>query len=812
MSRAAPTVTATDVDAAPEAGGRVRQRIRIDGIVQGVGFRPFVHSLATRLCLAGFVSNDMHGVLVEVEGGPERVAEFERRVAGEAPPLAMVEHVVAEGIAVTGGVGFAILASRTAGERAVLISPDIATCDDCLDEIFDPANRRFLYPFTNCTNCGPRLTIMRDVPYDRPFTAMAGFRMCAECAREYHDPSDRRFHAQPIACPACGPRLRLVDNRGVEQEGDPCQRTAALLQAGQLVAVKGLGGYHLAAIAANETAVGRLRARKHREDKPFAIMVPSLAAAHQIAFVDPVEERVLTSRRRPIVLLRRRPDAPLASSVAPANRCVGVMLPYTPVHHLLCHHLNVPFVLTSGNVSDEPIAYADADAFGRLSSVADFFLTHDRPIESRTDDSVVRVFGGREMPIRRSRGYAPQPLVLPWRVCRPILACGAELKNTFCLATGRYALVSPHIGDLENYETLQSFTGGIKRFARLFDVSPQVVAYDWHPEYLSTKYALALDGVDLVGVQHHHAHVAACLADNNMEGPAIGVAFDGLGYGGDNSFWGGEFLVADLANFERIGSFETVPMPGGTAAIKQPWRMAAAYLDTMAGGGALEDLDVFQRNRRRWSQVVALARAGVHAPPTSSVGRLFDAVGAILGVRDEINYEGQAAVELEQLADPTERGAYHARVGASPPYRVRGGDLVHAVVTDLRSGTAPAVIAARFHNALARVIVDVCSAIRARNGLTLVALSGGVFQNVFLLERTVRGLETCGFRVLTHSQVPTNDGGISFGQAVVAGARDQVAAASLGRSGFIDGNERLAREGWQRTSGARAVGSRSRHA
>jgi hydrogenase maturation protein HypF len=635
--------------------------------------------------------------------------------------------------------------------------------------------------------------------------------MCAECAAEYHDPADRRFHAQPVCCPACGPRLRLLGARGGEVAGDPLAGAARLLAGGQVLAVKGLGGYHLAVDAGSQAAASALRARKHREDKPFALMVADVAAARELCEVDEAGQSMLASNRRPVVLLARRAGAPVADAVAPGNRQLGIMLPYTPLHHLLLARAGRPIVLTSGNVSDEPIAYTDDDALARLAGIADAFLTHDRAIHIRTDDSVVRPLRGRETLLRRSRGYAPEPLGLAARLPRPVLACGAELKNTFCLAVQDRAFVSHHIGDLENFETLRSFTEGIGHFRRLFDTEPEVVAYDLHPEYLSTKYALDLDGVDLAGVQHHHAHIASCLADNREEGPVIGVAFDGTGFGGDGTIWGGEFLLADLAGFERAGHLEPVPMPGGAAAIRQPWRMAAAYLDAAYSGEVPARLMVAGRNAGRWQEVVMMARRGVNAPLTSSAGRLFDAVAALLGVRDTINYEGQAAIELEQWADPAERGAYRAAIEPGPagppglaglngpagldgpagragsagpagvagpsagagPLRVRGADLVRAAAEDLLAGAGPVVVAARFHRGVAAAIAEVCTALRERSGLGTVALSGGVFQNLLLLGQAVDRLEESGFRVLTHARVPPNDGGISLGQAVVAGARDR---------------------------------------
>ena len=729
--------------------------MRVEGVVQGVGFRPFVHALATRLELVGLVGNDVDGVFLEVEGIADQVEQFLVSLQREAPPLAAIERVVTKAVDPCGGTCFEIVASRGAGPRGTLVSADGATCADCLRELRDPADRRYRYPFTNCTNCGPRFTIVRDVPYDRPFTTMAGFPLCAHCSAEYHDPTDRRFHAQPVCCPDCGPTLNMS-----------IEAAAAVLHQGGILAVKGLGGYHLAVDATNEPAAATLRARKHREDKPFAV----LADLRQATRLVQVDEELLTSRRRPIVLLPRLPDANVAPSVAPGNRDLGVMLPYTPLHHLLLEEVGRPIVLTSGNVSDEPIAYRDDDAQERLGRIADAFLTHDRPIHIRTDDSVVRRFRDRELLLRRSRGYVPEPLTTATRFRRPVLACGAELKNTFCLAKDNHAFVSHHIGDLENFETLRSFTEGIEHFGRLFEITPMVVAHDLHPEYLSTKfaqekYAPELSDVDLVGVQHHHAHIASCLADNGATGPVLGVAFDGTGYGTDGTIWGGEFLLAALATSHRLAHFEPVPMPGGAAAIKQPWRMAAAYLGEEAHG-----LDVRRRNESRWSDVVTMARGGVNSPLTSSAGRLFDAVAAAIDVRDTVNYEGQAAIELEQLADRHVEDGYRARIEYG---RIHGGDLVRSAVDDLRQRVDRSVIAARFHNGVVDAIARMCVVLRDATGVDVVALSGGVFQNVLLLTRTVHALEHHGFHVLTHSRVPPNDGGISLGQAVVAGARDR---------------------------------------
>jgi hydrogenase maturation protein HypF len=749
---------------------RVRTAVRVEGVVQGVGFRPFIYSLATSLGLGGLVGNDVDGVFAEVEGDPAAVEEFLASLARDAPPLARIERITTAVMPPDGTVSFSIAPSETGSERRTLVSADTATCDDCLAELADPADRRFGYAFINCTNCGPRFTIVRDVPYDRPRTTMAPFAMCERCAAEYHDPADRRFHAQPNCCPACGPALALADRSGTVLPGEPLAGAAGLLREGKVLAVKGLGGYHLAVDATCEAAAGALRTRKHREDKPFAVMVADVAAAGRLCAVDDTAAGLLASRRRPIVLLPRLPGDALAAAVAPGNRQLGLMLPYTPLHHLLLAAVARPVVLTSGNVSDEPIVYQDGEAAERLGGIADAFLTHDRAIEVRTDDSVVRAFRGREAVVRRSRGYVPEPLGVAVTFARPVLACGAELKNTFCLARGNHAFVSHHIGDLENAETLRSFTEGIEHFRRLFDITPGVVAHDLHPDYLSTKYAMDLAGVQLAGVQHHHAHIASCLADNRAAGPVIGVAFDGTGYGTDGTIWGGEFLIADLAGFERAGHFAPVPMPGGAAAIRQPWRMAAAYLEAAYPGGPPGGLAVARRNQALWPAVLQMARRGVNSPLTSSAGRLFDAVAAIIGVRDTINYEGQAAVELEQLADPAERGAYRAAVGTGDPFKISGQELVRAAVEDLAAGTAPGVVAARFHNGVAGVIAGCCERLRERHGLRTVALSGGVFQNLLLLNSAVGRLQELGFSVLVHSRVPCNDGGISLGQAVVAAA------------------------------------------
>jgi hydrogenase maturation protein HypF len=759
-------------ETAPDLSSRLR--LAVEGIVQGVGFRPFVVALANRFGLNGFVGNDTSGVFIEVEGRSQDLASFVTALSAEAPRLARIDRITTTECSTTAAVGFMIVASAAGPNREALVTADAGTCEDCLREIRDPADRRFGYALTNCTNCGPRYTIVRDIPYDRVNTTMAGFALCPPCRAEYDDPTDRRFHAQPVCCPDCGPRLAFLDVAGRPVAGDPLDLAVSRLRAGDVVAVKGLGGYHLAVDAAHEAAVSRLRGRKHREDRPFAIMVADLEVARSLCAVSADEAELLSIPARPIVLLRRTPGAAIAESVAPRTRDLGLMLPYTPLHHLLLAAFGGPLVLTSGNLSDEPIAFVDDDALHRLGSVADGFLTHNRPIETRVDDSVMRSVVGRPLMLRRSRGFVPSPIRLPWKFARPVLACGSELKNTFCLGREHHAFLSHHIGDLENYETLSSFTHGIEHLQRLFAVTPEVVAYDLHPDYLSTKYALELSGVDLVGVQHHHAHIASCLADNAFAGPVIGVAFDGTGYGTDGTVWGGEFLVADLVDAVRVGRLAPVPLPGGAAAIREPWRMLASYLD-VAFPAASPDIDAARRHQH-WNAVRAAATAGINSPLTSSAGRLFDAIACLLDLRDEVSYEGQAAIELEQLADPEETATYDVPVDRAEAdlITVHGTDLVRAVLADRAAGIPRSAVAARFHHGVAGMIVAACVEIRSRHDLTTVALSGGVFQNMLLVERCVAGLSAAGFTVLTHRQVPPNDGGISLGQAVVAAARDDL--------------------------------------
>ncbi len=710
-------------------GHRERRRFHVDGVVQGVGFRPFVYRLARRHGLGGFVLNDGTGVVVEAEGEPGKLDAFAEELRSEAPSLARVGAVDATPLAPRGETEFRIAKSAASG-RTALIPPDVATCEDCLRELFDPADRRYRYPFVNCTQCGPRFTIVTAVPYDRPNTTMAVFPMCDGCRREYEDPGDRRFHAEPIACPACGPRLSM-----------PLEEAVGLLLAGAIVAIKGLGGYHLACDAGNEEAVGRLRAHKHREEKPFALMAtePEL-----LARVDEREAELLSTPERPIVLLRRRPDAPVAPSVAPGNPRLGVMLPYTPLHHLLLADTGRPLVMTSGNRSDEPIAYEDGEARLRLAGIADAFLSHDRRIHRRCEDSVVRA----AHPVRRSRGSAPGALPLPVPAERPVVAAGPELKATFCVARGSEAFLSPHLGDLDSELAYRAFRTDLELYLAMLGVEPEIVAYDLHPEYLATKWALEQEA-ELVGVQHHHAHAAACLAEHGEHGPALALVFDGTGYGTDGTLWGGELLRCDLAGFERLAHLEPVPLPGGEAAIREPWRVAAVHLEAAGRPVPFE----------RWPLVRESLK--VNAPLSSGMGRLFDAVAAVLAVREQVTYEGQAAIELEHLAGETPAEPYQWRFG-------RGADLVRLVHDDVAAGRPHPEIAAAFHETVAAAAAEACA--EADQPRTVV-LSGGSFQNLRLLESSRRRLRALGFRVRTHRRVPPNDGGISYGQAAIAARR-----------------------------------------
>jgi hydrogenase maturation protein HypF len=776
--------------------------ISVRGIVQGVGFRPFVYGLAVKHGLKGFVCNTSEDVRIEVEGSANAIKLFEQELKTKAPPLAYIENVTIKYQPVRGYEKFEIRPSRAQAGKYQLISPDVATCRPCLGELLNPADRRYRYPFTNCTNCGPRFTIIEDMPYDRAKTTMRYFKMCPECHAEYDNPLDRRFHAQPNACPKCGPHVELVDGSGkLVTKEDPIRAASRLLREGKIVGVKGLGGFLLACDATNENAVRLLRQRKKRRSKPLAVMVSTVDEAKRYCHVSPEEEKLLTSPQSPIVLMKWREDSSICQAVAPRLKFLGVMLPYTPLHHILLRDTDRPLVMTSGNLSEEPIARDNDEALRRLSGIADYFLIHNRDIYSRYDDSVAIVERGMPQLVRRARGYAPYPIRLPFET-RQVLACGAEDKNTFCLTRDNYAFVSQHIGDMENIETLEHFEKTISLYERLFHIEPEVIAHDVHPDYLSTEYAqeLGRSGVKLVPVQHHHAHIASCLADNEVEGPVIGVAFDGTGMGTDGNIWGGEFLVADYRSFRRAGHLEYLPLPGGAVAIKRPYRIAIGYILALLGEDALSTViaspDKIGTKQSRGTSLVEVSRAEteiikrqierrINSPLTSSMGRLFDAVSALLGIRGEIDYEGQAAVELEMAAYPCvvarspdgNRDDEAILAEGSYPYRIveDGGtrivllkDLLSAALEDLHQDVSTGQISVKFHNTIARMVNEMCRLIAGETDITRVALSGGVFQNRLLLRETVCLLEDSGFQVLTHRQVPCNDGGVSLGQAVIA--------------------------------------------
>ena len=870
-------------------------RIHITGVVQGVGFRPFVYGLASRFDLKGWVRNTSAGVDIEVDGDADTLDTFARALQDETPPLSRIDEFSATPADFAGFRSFEIVHSQAVDGAFQPISPDVSICEDCLRELFDPANHRYHYPFINCTNCGPRFTIIKDIPYDRPETTMAGFPLCKTCAKEYQDPLNRRFHAQPVACPDCGPTIWLEEGgkkkeeRGTQslsgglssserseerietrsrradlqeprpsttgsphspsaQELDEARithhasdeaiaQTQQRLLDGKILAIKGLGGFHLACDATNDEAVSELRHRKLRRDKPFALMMPNLATIEEHCFVSDAERTELESIARPIVLLKRKPDSTIAENVAPGQDHIGVMLPYTPLHYLLfaensaserseaqsksgvneshpsttdftsvqppAQELDAihpsafilpPLVMTSGNLSEEPIAFTNEDARKRLSSLADAFLMHDRDIHVRCDDSVVRVFSeqssvlsGQSLktenrilntyPLRRSRGYAPFPVKLPWKV-PPLLATGAELKNTFCLTNENYAFMSHHIGDLENFETLQSFEQGVEHFEKLFRVKPETIAYDLHPNYLATRYALERaerengntgqqENRTTIGVQHHHAHIASVMVEHGMDGSekVIGVAFDGTGYGDDGNIWGGEFLIADYAGYERAAHLPYFPLGGGDAATRRPARIALGLLWQL-GLDWDEHLPPAENlcSEERMALRVQLERK-LNAPMTSSMGRLFDAVAALAGGRQTVNYEGQAAIEFESLADEAERGIYPF---CNDQAEIQVRTAVQLIASDALAGTPIPTISAKFHNGIAEMVGQVCHRLRDKTHIKTVALSGGVWQNMFLLKRTLEILRTNDFDLLLHRQVPANDGGLALGQAAIA--------------------------------------------
>jgi len=751
-------------------------RIDIEGAVQGVGFRPFVYRLARDLGLRGWVVNDPRGVSIEAQGMRPDLDRFVKRLRTQAPAAAVVERLTSTPIRSTTDPGFEIRTSDRAGRPMAQMLPDIATCDDCLEELFDPHDRRYRYPFTNCTNCGPRLSIIRGLPYDRSRTTMDRFTLCPACRREYHDPANRRFHAQPNACADCGPRLEMRDTDGTvtTTRDDALIEATRAIAGGEIVAVKGLGGFHLMVDARNGRAINNLRTRKLRREKPLALIARDLEQARQLCEVDDAAAALLRSAIAPIVLLPRRAGGPAHEQVAPNSPILGLMLPYTPLHHLLMGDLDFPVVATSGNLSDEPICIDEDDALERLGGIADRFLVHDRPIARQVDDSIVRVFSGATTLLRRARGHAPRPVVVKQEL-PAVLAVGAHLKNAVAVAVGRRVFVSQHIGDLETPESIQAFKRIIGDFLGMYCMQPKVVACDLHPGYVSTRWAeefAAREGLPRIEVQHHHAHLASCLADNGHAGPALGVIWDGTGHGTDGTVWGGEFLAGDAGDYRRVAHLRPFRLPGGEKAIREPRRAAAALLWELDGAAALDRdglacVRSFSAEERK--VVSTMLERGVHAPRTSSMGRLFDGMAALLDLYQRTTFEGQAAMALELAAERTVRSSYSIALNDGV---LDWRPLIRETLEDLRRGTATGTIAARFHNALVNAIL----AVAQRSGQTTVALSGGCFQNRLLVERVSRRLGEAGFEVLVHRNVPPNDGGIALGQIAVASARMTVCA------------------------------------
>ncbi len=751
-----------------------RRKFIITGTVQGVGFRPFVYRLAEELGLAGSVRNTASGVIIEAEGAREKIGKFARRVREEAPPLTRIASLETQELEPAGLTGFRIIESEAAPRPTALIPPDVALCADCAREIADPSDRRFGYPFTNCTNCGPRFTLVTGLPYDRPQTTMAAFAMCDECEREYGDPRDRRFHAEPIACPRCGPQVKLEGVRRAGVGTPALQQAAELLKEGKIVAIKGLGGYHLACDARNTEAVETLRQRKGRGQKPFAIMVRDLDEARRVAEVNTKSEALLTSPESPVVILPARSGNGLAAGIAPRQHTVGVMLPYTPLHRLLFAQSPPALVMTSGNLAEEPIVHEDDEARRKLGPLADFILSHDREISVPCDDSVVRVEGELVIPVRRARGYVPRSVPVAYEG-PPVLAVGGYHKNTFCLLRAGEAILSQHIGDLDTVEVLDYFGRAVRHFEELFEVKPEIVAHDLHPGYLSTQWAKSLEGVRHVGIQHHHAHVVSVMAELGLTAPVIGVSYDGTGYGPDGTAWGGEILVANRKTYRRVFHLCQVPLPGGEAAIARPGRMALSWLMTAFGpADGLEKARVLLPglDEAELSVVAKQIERGINSPMTSSMGRFFDAVGALLGATPEATYEGQPAMELEAIAT----GVGEPLCGLPAYYAVESGVLdaratIIQIVTDLECGVEHNLIAARFHETVAAFTVEACRRIREEGGPSDVVLSGGVMQNARLVGRLLELLEKAGLRAHLHREVPPNDGGISLGQAVIAASQ-----------------------------------------
>lgn len=749
------------------------KKIFIKGIVQGVGFRPFVYSLALKNNLTGWVRNSSNGVEIEINGSPSNMETFLFFLQNAPPALSRIDIMNVVDSNPNRYKEFTIIESNSMEGEFLPVSPDYCICEDCLKELFDPHNRRYRYPFINCTNCGPRFTIIQDIPYDRPKTTMAPFKMCDQCFAEYKNPLDRRYHAQPTACPVCGPQVSLMIGNEKVAEGDTAiQVSRRMIQNGKILAVKGLGGYHLACDAANFETVETLRARKKRSEKPFALMAYSLETIQKYCLISPSEKKVLESKERPIVLLETRSVNDLSPLVAPSQNHLGFMLPYTPLHYLLLQPSEenpTVWVMTSANISDEPIAYQDQEAATRLEKIADGFLIHNREIHMRVDDSVTRIIADKNYPIRRSRGFAPNPVITPLKLPQ-ILATGAELKNTFCLTRDNYAFISHHIGDLENYETLQSFEEAIYHYQKLFRINPELVASDMHPDYLASRFAHQYaDNLKIpnIHIQHHHAHLAACLADNqyDREEPVIGLCYDGTGYGTDGAIWGGEILVGNYAQYHRKYHLRYVPLPGGDVSIRIPARMALSHLwaNGMEWDNSLPCVSALCMEDKTVLEIQLSKQ--INTPPTSSMGRLFDAVASLIGVRHKVSYEGQAAIEIEALADPGETGFYPISIGNG---LIDPKPLFEAIIVDLHKNTPIHILSARFHNSIVELSINACKSIRRENNINQVALSGGVWQNKVLLENTTKRLIKEQFDVMIHHTVPTNDGGLSLGQALIA--------------------------------------------
>ena len=747
----------------------MRIKITISGLVQGMGFRPFIHRLATELRLSGYVLNNTEGVLIEAEGEKSSLDEFLIRIDRDKPELSNIFSLQHAYLEKKGFDGFEIRESAGEGEKQVSILPDIAVCKECREEITDPKDRRFIYPFTNCTNCGPRFTIIKSLPYDRQNTSMQPFSMCPDCEREYNDTGDRRFHAQPNACHSCGPHISLHDCHGqfVCEKERALEKVTNLLRKGYIVAVKGLGGYHLLCDATNEETIARLRKKKNREEKPMAVMFPDLEAIKDEACLSPLEERAILSIEKPIVIVQKNKESRLADSVSPGNSTAGVFLPYTPLHYLMLRKLKKPVVATSANVTDEPIAKDEKDAFARLSKIADYYLVHNRKIIRRADDSVVRIMWTRQVPIRRSRGFAPMPVLLPFQLKKPVLALGPSMNSTIALGFDDKVYISQHIGDLDTPLATQFYEETIEDFLRLFDIRPEVVVSDMHPGYYSTKYGERKYSEKLLQIQHHYAHILSCMVENEVaeDSEVIGFAFDGTGYGPDKTIWGGEVLTVSYRGFERAYHLLPFKLPGGDKAVKEPGRTALSLLyETF--GDETTGTDALAMDNKERSFYLDMIRKNVNSPSTSSMGRLFDGVAAILGCSHKTSYHAQAAIELEQLALKSDETA-------SYPFSLQGGTIdyrpiIEMLVTDLRQGVARAVIAGKFHNTIVKIIVFTAEILRKEKKTSLVALSGGVFQNAIILEKACTRLQKQGFTPLIHQLLPPNDGGISLGQAVAS--------------------------------------------